>query len=45
MEVHKVGFPFPMMKEEVKKAGLNYEVERQLEGDIGLWLIHAKKNN
>lgn len=45
MEVHKVGFPFLTLKERLKKAGLNYEVEGQPKRHIGLWLIQAKKTN
>jgi len=43
MEVHKVGFPFSMMEDRLSKAGFNYEVEKQPEGHIGLWLIHARR--
>ena len=45
MEVHKVGFPFSMMEERLSKAGFSYEVENQPEGNIGLWLIHARRKN
>lgn len=45
MEVHKVGFSFSMMEARLKEANFNYEVEKQPEGHIGLWLIHAKKKN
>jgi len=45
MEVHKVGFPFSMMEERLSKADFSYEVENQPEGNIGLWLIHARRKN
>jgi FkbM family methyltransferase len=45
MEVHKVGFPFSMMEERLNGAGFSYEVENQPEGNIGLWLIHARRKN
>ena len=45
MEVHKVGFPLSIMEERLSKAGFNYEVENQPEGYIGLWLIHARREN
>ena len=43
MEVHKVGFPFLMMEEILKKAGFSYEIEDHIDGTIGLWGIHAKR--
>ena len=45
MEVHKVGFPFSTMEERLKKAGFSYEIEDQPEGNIGLWLIHARRKS
>jgi FkbM family methyltransferase len=41
MEVHKVGFPFSVMEDRLTSAGFRYQVRRQPDGHIGLWLIHA----
>jgi len=45
MEVHKIGFPLSIMEERLKKAGFTYKIQNQPEGNIGLWLIHARRKN
>ncbi len=45
MEVHKIGFPLSIMEERLKKAGFSYRIENQPEGSIGLWIIHARKED
>jgi len=45
MEVHKIGFPLSMMEERLRKAAFSYEIKTQPEGNIGLWIIHAVKND
>ena len=43
MEVHKVGFPLSKMKKILDNAGFRYEIQNRSEGNIGLWLVHAKR--
>jgi len=45
MEVHKIGFPLSMMEERLKRAGFSYTIQKQPEGNIGLWIIHARRND
>ena len=33
------------MEERLSKVGFSYEVENQPEGNIGLWLIYARREN
>ena len=45
MEVHKVGYPLSLMEERLKQAGFVYKINIQPDGNIGLWTIHAWRND
>jgi len=45
MEVHQIGFPIEIMGKRLRAAGFNYTVVEQPDADIGLWIIHAKRES
>lgn len=45
MEVHKTGFSISLMEKRLKQAGFDCEIKTQPGGNIGLWIIHAKRKN
>lgn len=45
MEVHELGFPLSRMEHTLVAAGFKYEITAQPEGNIGLWVIHAVRQD